>query len=353
MALQKLKEYTRTAMPLRIHDIFCCPQCRAPLQSDGDTCGAHCSRCGAAYAFREGILDLNPVPTEEASQEMEAHHALEARWMDLVPDELRDLVVGEAGEQLALVLPRLTHPDLARIPTLARFAENADDFFELLDWMRIRPGEVILEIGAHTGWASHHIARCGAQVIATDISHQLADTALFLRQGIPMLRAYADMTALPVLDGVLDTIFAVATIHHAEDLPGLFASCSRALAPGGRCVFFSEPVAGKYDAQIKEEFGAEDKAMGVHEHIYTIDEYFAAARAAGLRPAVLPLKSILRDKHRRYRLFRSLWLALLHIGIGRHPLFTRHVYRVMLRFYPRIPFPHLALVFTKPRQENE
>ena len=218
--------------------------------------------------------------------------------------------------------------------------------------MRIRPGEVILEIGAHTGWASHHIARRGAKVVATDISHQLADTGLFLRQGVPILRAYADMTVLPVRDGILDTIFAVATIHHAGDLAGLLASCARALTPGGRCVFFSEPVAGKYDAQIKEDFGAEDKAMGVHEHIYTIDEYFDAAQSAGLYPAVLPLKSILRDTHRRYRLFRLLWLALLHIGIGRRPLFTRHIYRVMLRFYPRIPFPHLALVFTKPFQGN-
>ena len=335
---------------LDITHIFCCPKCRGALSAAENLSGLLCGTCGTGYGFKGDILDLNPAPTETASEEMEAHRALEARWMDLVPDELRDMVVGEAGERLALTLPRLTHPDLARIPTLARFAENADDFFELLDWMRIRPGEIILEIGAHTGWASHHIARRGARVIATDISHQLADTALFLRHGISMLRAYADMTVLPVRDGVLETIFAVATIHHAEDLPGLIASCSRALAPGGRCVFFSEPVAGKYDTRIKEDFGAEDKAMGVHEHIYTIDEYFEAARGAGLLPAVLPLKSILRDKHRRYRLFRSLWLALLHIGIGRRPLFTRHIYRVMLRFYPRIPFPHLALVFTKPRQ---
>lgn len=335
-------------MTLHLTDIFCCPRCRGALLDGTENTAVRCADCGAAYGFKEGILDLNPAPTAEASQEMEAHRTLEAQWMDLVPAELRDLVVGEAGEQLALSLPRLTHPDLVQIPTLARYAENADDFFELLDWMRIRSGEVVLEIGAHTGWASHHIARRGAQVIATDISHQLADTGLFLRHGVSMQRAYADMTCLPVRDGVFDTIFAVATVHHAEDLPGLLRTCARALVPGGRCVFFSEPVAGRYDTEIKEHFGAEEKALGVHEHIYTIDEYFDAARAGGLRPCILPLKSVLADPHRRYRLLRSLWLLFLKTGMGYRPLFTRHIYRFMLRFYPRIPFPHLALIFTKP-----
>jgi SAM-dependent methyltransferase/uncharacterized protein YbaR (Trm112 family) len=334
-------------MSLKIKDIFCCPACRGPLQENENASGAACITCGTAYSCKEDILDLNPEPTSTASQEIEAHRTLESQWLDSMPEELRSYLTSGGGEKLQLSLPRLPRPDLAQVASLARLAENAEDFFECLDWMHIQPGEVILEIGAHTGWASHHLALRGAQVIVTDISPQLQLTELYLRHGIPMLRAYADMMVLPVREGLLDTIFSVATIHHAEDLPGLLKACARALKPNGRCVFFSEPVAGRYDKTITETFGAEEKALGIQEHIYTIDEYFDAARTAGMKPSVLPFKNVLLDQTRHYKWFRLLWLLLLRSGIGYHPIFIRYLYRYMLRFYPKIPFPHLALVFTK------
>jgi SAM-dependent methyltransferase len=278
---------------------------------------------------------------------MQGHKTLEARWFENLPDSLRGYVEGEAGEKLLMTLPHLTHPDLAQIPSFARLNENADDFFELLNLLDIRPGEVILEIGAHMGWAAHHLVVRGANVIAMDISHQLKLTDVFIKNGIPMERVYADMMNLPAQKNSLDMIFGVATIHHAEDLEKLFAACARSLRAGGACVFFSEPVAGMDDVEAKESFGAEEKELGIQEHIYTIEEYFSAAKKAGLSPRVIPLPGILRESHRRYKVFRFLWLILLKSKIGYRTIFTRRIYPFMLRFYPRIPFPHLALVLKK------
>jgi SAM-dependent methyltransferase len=334
-------------MPPDITDIFCCPKCRGDLNRDMTLSACRCVRCDSLYAFEEGILNLNPEPTDAALQEMQGHRIIEDQWLDSIPEALREHLVGEAGQRLLFSLPKLPHPELFGVPSLARLSENADDFFELLDWMRVYPGEVIIEIGAHIGWASHHLAQRGAFVFATDISHQLAIANAFEQSGIAMKCVYADMESLPVREGAVNTIFAVAAIHHAQDLSAVFGGCARALCSGGRCVFFSEPVAGRYDTSIKETFGAEEKAVGIQEHIYTIDEYFEAAQQCGLIPSILPLQSVLLETTRRYKLFRSLWRVLLWAKIGYHPLFTRYIYRYMLRYYPRIPFPRLALIFVK------
>lgn len=334
-------------MPPDITDIFCCPKCHGDLDRDMALSACRCVQCDSRYVVEEGILNLNPEPTVAALQEMKGHRIIEEQWLDSIPEALHEHVVGEAGERLLFSLPNLPHPDLLRVPSLARLSENADDFFELLEWMRIQADEVILEIGAHIGWASHHLAERGAMVFATDISHQLSIANQFSQRGIAMKCVYADMESLPVREGAVNTIFAVAAVHHAEDLSAVFAGCARGLCPGGRCVFFSEPVAGRYDASIKESFGADEKEAGIQEHIYTIDEYYEAAQQSGLIPSVLPLKSVLRDSTRRYKLFRSLWRMLLWAQIGYHPFFTRYIYRYMLRYYPRVPFPRLALILIK------
>lgn len=332
---------------LLLRDIFCCPFCRGDLVADTAADAKVCSCCGKKFPFVSGILDLNPEPSATVAAEMIAHRQLEETWLETVPESLHPYVTGRAAADLLFALPRLTNPGLSAVPSLNRIAENAEDFFELLEWMQIQEGEVILELGSHIGWAAHHLARRGARVVATDVSHQLTIAEAFVAAGWPIWRTFMDMNRMPVKDGVIDTIFAVATIHHTDDLHGLFASCARVLKPMGRCVFFSEPVVGYLDPSAKAAFGSEEKQMGIQEHAYTIREYFTAARHAGLEPHILPLSGILKEPQRRYKCFRWLWQLLLKVGLGYLPPFTKFLYKYMLYAYPKIPFPRYALILYK------
>ena len=306
--------------------------------------------CGEIFHLRDNVLDLHPLPSEESRQEMAAHEAMAARWLDeIVPAHLHGRMSGEAGLKLHWSLPRVEDKELAAaVPQFKRLDDIADDYFELLDWLRLERSDVVVEVGAHLGWSARYLAERAGRVVATDISPHLVHAQNYWTASSRFACVYSNMEAFPFRDGSLDLIFGVATIHHLADLTSFFRHCRRALRPGGRAVFFAEPVAGRWDADARARFGAEEKAMGIQEHIYGIGEYFAAARRAGLTPGVAPMTSLFRDSRRNWPRLRRVGLWLIESGLGRRWLFRRVVYRLMLVFYPRIPFPHFALVLNNP-----
>ncbi|HUW60550.1 MAG TPA: methyltransferase domain-containing protein [Candidatus Bathyarchaeia archaeon] len=330
-------------------DVVCCPLCRGVLVAEAP--GARCGACGEVYPLREGILDLHPSPSAESLQEMAAHEAMEAKWLDeIVPAHLHDRLTGEAGNRLHWSFPRVEDKELAAaVPQFKRLDDIAQDYFELLDWLRLERGDVVVEVGAHMGWSARHLAERAGRVVATDISPHLVSAKNYWTDKVRFECVYSNMATFPFRDNSLDLIFAVASIHHLADLTSFFKHCRRALRPGGRAVFFAEPVAGRWDTEARERFGAEEKAMGIQEHIYSIGEYFAAARGAGLTPGVVPMTSLMRDPRRNWPWLRRIGLWLIESGLGRRWLFRRVIYRLMLVFYPRIPFPHFAFVLTNPR----
>ncbi|MFP4500405.1 MAG: methyltransferase domain-containing protein [Candidatus Hydrogenedentota bacterium] len=329
-------------------DKVCCPGCRGVLEGGGGA-EVRCAACGATYAVRDGVLDLHPQPSHGAAEEMAAHEAMERRWLaEVVPPALRPLVTGEAGLANLLAMPHCAHPALiAAVPDIRRVHEMADDFYELLHRLQLHGSEHVLEVGAHLGWAAYRLAQRTGYVVASDISHQLAIAQGFVDHGPAFDRVYCDMMDLPFRPDRFDLVFGVAVAHHADDLVRLFSQCHRVLRVGGRAVFFAEPVAAVGDASAKADFGVEEKAFGVQEHIYTIDEYFTAAKAAGFTPSVLPLTGILRESGRKWPWVRRVWRASLRSGIGYWAPFTRSLYPRMLRYYPRLPFPRFALVLRR------
>lgn len=144
--------------------------------------GVRCEACGAVYAVRAGILDLNPRPSDEAAAEMAAHRTLEDRWMrEVVPAELRPLLEGARGLENLLTMPHCPHPELVeRVPDIRRVHEMAGDFYVLRDRLSLRGDETVLEIGSHLGWSAHRLAERAGYVVATDISHQLEIAQAFL-----------------------------------------------------------------------------------------------------------------------------------------------------------------------------
>jgi SAM-dependent methyltransferase len=185
-----------------------------------------------------------------------------------------------------------------------------------LDLQPLR-GKKVLDIGAATCWATRMMCERGATAVAVDIStSMLMDGESQFQQNIYFDRVAANMNILPFKDRSVEAIYFSAAIHHASDLQDVFKECARCLNDNGHVVLVNEPVRGKMRSNLN--FGETDKAAGMNEHIFTIDDYQTAASSAGLRTeAFFPdsLRNQLAGKApypRTFGLFsaRALWPLL-------------------------------------------
>lgn len=336
-----------------LFDIVRCPKCQTGRLDPGSDESVRCADCGQTYPVVRGVLDLLWEPSVGAQKEVDAQPVEDAQCQRDLPEHLRHYLEGESGVQLALASPRCPIPELAEaVEIYGRLHALADDYFELLDWLALTGTETVVEVGADSCWSAAHLARDAGTVVATDVSPHLEFGQVYLDNGDRFERVRSEMARFPFREQTLDLIFTVATIHHTHDLDAVFRAFHRALKPGGRAVLFEEPVRSPFDKKAQETFGADRLALGFQEHIYTIGEYFRAARHAGFQPAVIPLPGLLEDPTRRWPHTRRLGLAILDAKLGHTALFTRHIYPLMLQFYPRIPFPRFALLLRRQRSKT-
>ena len=126
---------------------------------------------------------------------------------------------------------------------------TADEFARVLDdperdsWQKphevvmalgLKPGEVVADIGAGTGYFAKRFTRHGARVLAVDISEKLLEMAKRNDPKLETILAAEDDPRLPA--GTVQTIFICDTLHHIEHRPAYYAKLAAGLAPGGRIV---------------------------------------------------------------------------------------------------------------------
>jgi SAM-dependent methyltransferase len=117
-----------------------------------------------------------------------------------------------------------------------RYAENAPYVPALgqpvLDLLKVRPGERILDLGCGDGALTEKIAALGAEVVGVDSSQDMVDAAR--RCGIDA--GVASGYSLP-FDREFDAVFSNAALHWMKDDPdAVIAGVNRALKPRGRFV---------------------------------------------------------------------------------------------------------------------
>jgi len=109
------------------------------------------------------------------------------------------------------------------------------------------PGAVVVDVGAGVGWLSNRAAGMGLKALAFDLSVDADDglgaVGRYAIDGEPPFEAYqAEMSALPLGEGVADAVVFNASLHYATDLAEVLAEAVRVLRPGGTVVVMDSPL---------------------------------------------------------------------------------------------------------------
>jgi len=175
-----------------------CPDCHGTLIRAAAGDGLLCQSCGRMYRTPQNeYLDLRPADqfAEQTKYLDEALHA-DARHERVSPPLL--------GSKI-------------RNDMLRKF-------------LRLAPGDVIVDLGCGSGRALVWNRDLGAETIGIDISPFFAAEA---RQAVPLL--LGDLRRLPFADDTFDKAWSLDVLEHLspEALRGMLAEANRILKPGG------------------------------------------------------------------------------------------------------------------------
>lgn len=138
---------------------------------------------------------------------------------------------------------------------------------ELLQRLRPRAGERVLDIGCGDGRVTAMIRSAGATVVGLDRSLVMARAA----SGRDVTAVVGDAVALPFAAATFDAVFSNAALHWVSDHYGVVHEIARVLAPGGRLAVRLGGAANQWRI-ITEMMGALGRAP------------YAFYRPAGMRP---------------------------------------------------------------------
>ena len=218
---------------------FRCPACRlveAELRQV-QAAGWSCTRCGALWRRREGVIDALPAEARE-------RHAryLEDRGLARQPEDAQTLQDAELFE-LPFVAARAGLDWPARARAWRCFERRV---LAPLERDAGRPLDIV-DVGAGVGWLSYRLALRGHRPIAVDLSDDSVDGLGAARRFAAKLDApfpaiQAELDNLPLADDQLDLVVYNGSFHHAVDYRETLREARRALGWGGRVVVLGTPL---------------------------------------------------------------------------------------------------------------
>jgi len=191
----------------------------------------------------------------------------------------------------------------------------------------LRPGELMLDLGAGAGRHAYGAFARGARVVALDRSEADAkDCAAFLTALLDesgsgeAASMVGDALRLPFPDATFDRVICAEVLEHVGDDRAAMAEIARVLKPGGTAAvtvprFWPELVCWA----LSDEYHLVD---GGHVRIYRLGELRRRLRSAGLRPAGVGLAHGLHTPY---------WWLRCAVGVANddHPL-VRAYHRVLV-----------------------
>lgn len=102
----------------------------------------------------------------------------------------------------------------------------------VVEWLDVRPGERLLDLGCGDGQLTMRLAESGAAVTGVDASATMVEAAR--ARGVRAEHAPAEQ--LPFPPGSFDAVFSNAALHWVRGQDGMMSEVRRVLRPGGRFV---------------------------------------------------------------------------------------------------------------------
>ncbi|QRY49335.1 class I SAM-dependent methyltransferase [Mycolicibacterium septicum] len=105
------------------------------------------------------------------------------------------------------------------------------------DTAQLSSADHVVDVGCGPGTAARVAARRGARVTGVDPSSTMLRIArLVTPKRAPITWSVGTAEALPVPDGSATVVWALATVHHWQDVDRAVAEARRVLVPGGRLI---------------------------------------------------------------------------------------------------------------------